>query len=348
MNKLYKGDLLEIVRPFKNSDRIVDESVFPIYKKGESGELTVRLMNKIKRIEYVKSATLEKTFEEGKDYFVRDGELVIPENSDIRIMPWEENNPEEGNFICTLGGKLLFGEGNDFHLRQYAVTYVPADDIFEGKYFPEKSEFLEKSRKIMKEREFKLAFFGDSITYGCQASSLYDCAPPYLPIYPVTVADVLRKKGYKVDYYNPSIGGKSSPWGKDTASYYFDDFRPDLTVIAFGMNDGTGKIPVEQFISNIKSIIETIRKNNGDAEFILVATTLPNPISTFVGLQEDYEQPLFELAKSEKCAFLNMTELQRNIMTRKEYHHLTGNNINHPNDFLIRLYAQGILELIGD
>ncbi len=347
MNKLYTGDLFEMVRPYKGSDIIIDESIFPV-RKDEKGELTIALMNKIKKIKYVKTATLDKTFVEGEDYLVRDGDLVIPEGSKIYVMPWEEYNPAEGSFDCTLGRKLIFGSANEFHLRQYAVTYEPADDIFEGKYFPEKAAELENSRRILKTGELKLAFFGDSITFGCQSSGLFGSVPPYLPIYPIMVADTLRLRGGKVDYYNPSIGGKSSPWGKDTAAYYFDDFKPDLTVIAFGMNDGTGKLPVEAFISNIRSIIETVRAKNPNAEFILVSTTLANPISTFVGLQEAYEKPLEELAKNESCAFLNMTELHRTLMTRKEYHHMTGNNINHPTDFLARLYAQGILELIGE
>ena len=168
-----------------------------------------------------------------------------------------------------------------------------------------------------------------------------------MPIYPQLTAKYLRLKGFDIDYYNPSIGGESSVWGQRTAAYYFDDFKPDLTVIAFGMNDGTGKLPVNDFIANTSSIISSIRAKNPAAEFILVATTLPNPISTFTGLQTDYEEPLKELAEREKCAFLDMTELHRTLLARKDYHHMTGNNINHPTDFLARLYAQGLIALLG-
>ena len=348
-NKLYKGNLSAILAPYKGAKLIVDESIMPLEpKEGLVGGLHVRLMDRIEKIVSVTTATKEREFTEGKDFFVEDGELVIPKGSEIRIMPWSEYNPPEGNFDCTLGGKLIFGEGNNFHKIQYSVTYVPADDLFDGKYFPEKSDRLGNSRKILESGELKLAFFGDSITYGCNMSGLGEGVPPYMPIYPVLVAEGLREKGYKIDYYNPSIGGKASPWGRDTAAYYFDDFAPDLVVIAFGMNDGTGRIPVGSFIGNIASIIETIRKSNPKAEFILVATTLPNPISKFVGFQSDYEKPLERLADEKNCAFLNMTELHRILMTRKPFHDMTGNNINHPTDFLARLYAQGVLELLGE
>ena len=348
MPNLYKGDIAEIMKPYKKAEKIVDESIMPLYKKGESGDLTIALMDDIKEVISVTTATKDKTFTEGRDYLVKDGKLVIPADSGIRIMPWEEYNPaDETPFKCTLGGYLLVCGGNDFHKIQYSVTYIPASDIFDGRYFPVKSEYLEKSRKLLNERKFRLAFFGDSITFGCNSSGLDAGAPPYMPIYPQLTAKYLRLKGFDIDYYNPSIGGESSVWGRRTAAYYFDDFKPDLTVIAFGMNDGTGRLPVHDFIANTSSIISSIRAKNPAAEFILVATTLPNPISTFTGLQPDYEEPLKELAGREKCAFLDMTELHRTLLARKDFHHMTGNNINHPTDFLARLYAQGLIALLG-
>jgi lysophospholipase L1-like esterase len=338
----------EYVRPIWDGGIITDESIMPVYKKGQSGELAIRLMNDISRVISVKTATLETTFTEGRDYFVRDRMLVIPEDSKIRIMPWEEYNiAEDNHFACKEGGFLLFGEGNSFHKLQYSVTYESASNCFDGKYRPEKAPELENSRSLLNGEGLKLAFYGDSITYGCNASGLGAGVPPYMPIYPLLVAETLRLGGHKVHYYNPSIGGKSTPWGKEKASYYFDSFKPDLTVIAFGMNDGTGKLPPETFINNIRDIILSIRRVNSDAEFILVSTTLPNPLSYFVGFQEDYQLPLSALAKEEGCAFLDMTEIHRTLLSRKDYHHMTGNNINHPSDFLARVYAQGILSLIG-
>ena len=95
--------------------------------------------------------------------------------------------------------------------------------------------------------------------------------------------------------------------------------------------------------------MEAVRKVNPAAEFILVSTTLANPIAKrFNRLQADFEAPLCKLAKEEGAAFLNITELHRTLLTRKEYHHMTGNNINHPSDFLARLYAHGVMALLGE
>ncbi len=340
------------LRPYWLGGTIVDESIMPVLPRGENGELTIRLMNRIGKLLMLRRADRTAVYTEGKDYFVRDGQLVIPADSSIEVMKWEEYNtaePDQRGFLCSEGGYLRFGEGNEFHLLQYVVTYEAADNLFDGQYVPAASERLAKTRAKLHTAPVKLAFFGDSITYGCNASGLGAGVPPYMPIYPVLMAEALRGRGCDVDYYNPSIGGKSSTWGAQTAAYYFDGFRPDLTVIAFGMNDGSGKMPVERFIANTKSIIGDVRRGNPDAEFILVSTTLPNPIAKqFVGLQPDYEAPLKALADAENCAFLNITALHRLLLTRKTYHHMTGNNINHPSDFLARLYAQGLMALLGE
>ncbi|MEI7733536.1 MAG: hypothetical protein WCO56_28460 [Verrucomicrobiota bacterium] len=41
-----------------------------------------------------------------------------------------------------------------------------------------------------------------------------------------------------------------------------------------------------------------------------------------------------------------MTTLWSQMMERKRYHDLTGNGVNHPNDFGHRLYAQVLLGLL--
>ena len=351
----------EYLRPYWQGGIITDESIMPVRFTHEPGKnwptadydsadgFSLRLMNDVKRVISVNTATHDFIFTEGRDYFVRDGRLVIPKDSAIKILSQDEYILDHDNgFACVEGGWLNFGEANCFHKLQYAVSYESASNCFDGRYRPDVSPLLEGSRRKLDSDCLKLAFYGDSITYGCNASGLSVGMPPFMPIYPLLAAEVLRQRGYRIDYYNPSIGGMSSIWGRDRAAYYFDEFKPDLTMIAFGMNDGSGRLPVEAFIDNTRSIIHTIRSANPNAEFVLCATTLPNRLAKgFYGLQEDYEEPLATLAVAEDCAFLDMTELHKTLLSRKDYHHMTGNNINHPSDFLARLYAQGLLALIG-
>jgi hypothetical protein len=47
-------------------------------------------------------------------------------------------------------------------------------------------------------------------------------------------------------------------------------------------------------------------------------------------------------------ALVDMTAVWEEQLQAKEMFDLTGNGLNHPNDFGHRLYAQGVLELILD
>ncbi len=341
-------------RPFAKSKNIIGESFMPLYKEGESGELTIPMMNTIEKIIEVRRTDRSETYTEGKDYILRDGKLVIPENSSIRIMSWEEYCPKDSSddaFASTTSGNLIFLNVNEFHTMQYEITYDAADNCFDGKYFPVKSPLLNRTREILKSgKPLKLAFTGDSITYGCNVSGLYGNLPPHMPVYPKLVAETLEKRGHKIHYYNNSIGGITSAVGAEMAERTIGNFAPDTLVIAYGMNDANKEIDISaEYAANIKKIIGVARKSNPLCEIILVTTTLANPLSVrFNRGQDKLEAPLVALSKEEGTSLLNMTEIHRFLLTRKEYHHMTGNNINHPNDFLARFYTQGILELIGE
>jgi hypothetical protein len=155
----------------------------------------------------------------------------------------------------------------------------------------------------------------------------------------------------KVNLANIAEGGTNSAWGIEQSKKYLEkpgSASPDLYVVAFGMNDASGKVSPRDYISNIKKIIEDA-KNISDCEFILVSTMLPNPVLPgFSGPHADYEQPLADLESGiPGVAVANMTAVHRFLLTRKRYQDMTGNNVNHPNDFLARIYAQTLLKTLG-
>ena len=41
-----------------------------------------------------------------------------------------------------------------------------------------------------------------------------------------------------------------------------------------------------------------------------------------------------------------MTSIHQSLLARKSYADMTGNNINHPNDYLARVYAQTLLATV--
>ena len=89
-------------------------------------------------------------------------------------------------------------------------------------------------------------------------------------------------------------------------------------------------------------------KVNPETEFILVSTTLPNPQSKWSKHQLETFQPALEEIAKEKNGVVvaPMTEIHKYLLSKKRYSDMSGNGINHPNDFLVRIYAQTLSELL--
>ncbi|MBR5529062.1 MAG: hypothetical protein IKU57_01165, partial [Oscillospiraceae bacterium] len=66
----------------------------------------------------------------------------------------------------------------------------------------------------------------------------------------------------------------------------------------------------------------------------------PNPeADNFLGKQEEY-LPVLESMETEGVVVADMTTYHKSLLAHKRYYDMTGNNVNHPNDFLARAYAQ--------
>ena len=85
-----------------------------------------------------------------------------------------------------------------------------------------------------------------------------------------------------------------------------------------------------------------------DVEFVLVAPMLGNPewVHTPPEMFGRYRDALATLCTPE-VALADVTRLWEDLLRRKRYHDLTGNGVNHPNDWGHRLYAQVVLALLS-
>ena len=86
-----------------------------------------------------------------------------------------------------------------------------------------------------------------------------------------------------------------------------------------------------------------------DVEFVLVSPMLPNPRWSYPVAERfpAYREALGRLC-GEGAALADVTSVWTHLLARKSVHDLTGNGINHPNDFGHRVYAQVILALLVD
>jgi len=241
----------------------------------------------------------------------------------------------------------LFSEGDFFHRLQAEVTYTHAPDLWKGPVPKFAGAALPKAMKKLRAREpLILCLSGDSISQGYNASGLVK-APPQMPAYGELVALGLeRAYGSKITFRNFAVAGWNSDQGLADAKRVAAE-KPDLVIIAYGMND-TGK-PAAKFAANIRGIMDRVREGSPGAEFILVAPMLGNAEWHALRMESfpAFRDALGELAAGDRgAARADLTSVWTELLKRKSFLDLTGNGVNHPNDFGHRLYAQVILAML--
>jgi len=296
----------------------------------------------------VRSFDLLTEYQPGIDYTVENGRIALTLCSRIHRWAYSDYYPAHAipgaTFEKTGGGYIAFGEGDTFFKTQIAVTYRHkgrwngVKPVFAG-------ELKNTLRKLRTGEKVTIVYYGDSITTGANSSNTQ---APFVPIWTRLVTAKLSDSYPKsrIEQINTAVGGTNAKWGCQNAQRLVAAYRPDLTVIAFGMNDaGT---PAVSYAASILGIIEQTRRSNPEAEFILVSPMLPNrEVSGFYGNQYRFEKVLSCIADLEQgIAAVPVWSMHKYMLESKRYYDMTGNNVNHPNDFLARVYAQAVSALL--
>jgi acyl-CoA thioesterase-1 len=113
------------------------------------------------------------------------------------------------------------------------------------------------------------------------------------------------------------------------------------------MNDAS-YAEARHFRADVAGIVSRVRTEAPHTEFILVAPMRPTANCDFV---ERTRFPQYRDALADLCgdgiALADMTALWTDALRRKAEIDLSGNGLNHPNDFGHRLYAQTILAMLA-
>ena len=337
-----------------DGDTIYYETALPL--EGED----IALLFPIEEVLSVKDYGLNIDYKEGIDYKVKDGKLVILPSGHIKITKFDEyycKKPASvevavDNKHCQYHFNeqryMMFGESNYMTDKQIAITYKHKGswDLFRQKNQNEKLQrFL---KKIKNKEEATIVFYGDSITVGCNSSGTPygGNVSPYAEPWPIMVTEYLKTKYQtNINYINTAVGGMTTEWGVNNYQERVNKYHPDLMVLAFGMNDGS--LPKEEHIKEIMSIVDGVKKENPQCDIILIATTVPNIESTLFQAQSTYIEE-YKKINQDDVAIVDMTHMHMDLLKKKRFKDMTGNNVNHPNDFLARIYAQSILEVMGE
>jgi lysophospholipase L1-like esterase len=348
-----ESELLDrLLHPFWLSNRIEQESVLFVQDSDDPPDAL--LLFTPSQIMEVRSATLETRYFEGQDWICQGTRLVLLPGSGLFHFHRSELRPlaaPAGAGIFPGRDRqagVLFAEGGYFHQRQAVVTYTHSGPAWDGPCPRFQGSLLPRSlNHLQQEHRLKLVLFGDSISVGANASSLSG-VPPFLPTWGELVKLKLEDR-YKarIEYDNPSEGGRDSIWGLAEIEQRVAAREPDLVILAFGMNDGTAGLEASAFHANLVAMMEVVRRGNPAVEFLLVAPMLANPESLFNWRQSEYGAVIQSLARSGTAA-IDMGQFHAALLRHKRYVDLTGNNINHPNDFLSRCYAMAVLSTLID
>ena len=316
-----------------------------------------RLLFDPTKVESVRSANGATTYEEGKDYRLLDhGRMELTPNSRIPVLKYYGDKADKKSQLYGFKdskGRAFYSPGDNQKHNDYdvVVTYTHANGLLEqlmnGAWEAGMTTAL---KKLEFKQPLKVAFFGDSITFGAQASSLGAGCPPNAPAYPQQVINALKSLyGYSdIQFVNPSVGGKNSEWGLQEIKQV-TGASPDLVVLAFGMNDASGRMKTEKYRANIEGMIKVLRGQNPNVSILLVAEFSPNPEwpAANYPLRAQNRESLYSLHKAyENTAFVDVGMVSRRMAERKKFQDFSGNNINHPNDFLHRIYADLIMKTL--
>jgi acyl-CoA thioesterase I len=194
----------------------------------------------------------------------------------------------------------------------------------------------------------KMVTLGDSISTGADASASFKGAP-HQPGYPDLVArDLTTRFRSPVTHVNLSVGGMDSKWGLTRVPEVIKE-KPQLLLLAFGMNDASGRFPPAEFARVTKETMDAIRRDVPHCVVILVSSMTANHewVHAAPELYPQYAEALDKL-RGPRTACANVTAVWLATCERKKHMDLSGNGLNHPNDFGHRLYAETIAAVIGE
>ena len=372
-------DMIEAMQNIFSGTTSVKETVM-FLDKGD----VKSLLYPIKSIVSVTSYDGKTTYEEGKDYVVEDGKLKVTENSAIKCITSEKYYNHSGSIIQMNGKPMFWGE-SQVKIWQVSVTYEH-DAAWEG-YVQESQLDVYQNfvKKLIAGEDVTVFFYGDSITYGACSTYAEGVQPKqgaYAMLFTEALADLF---GYKVTYINTglqasmvchpvpaaeygtgdrgtityvntAIGG----WNSNDGVTNFDKFVKeqvekhgcDLFVIGYGMNDGG--MAATQTKANVKKMIDAMYEIKPEVSVMIVSTMTPHSGSNWdhASIQQQ-ERQLDSLAKQlrkddKAVAVACVHSVSKAIQEHKTFNDYSGNNINHPNDWFYRVYAQTLLQtLIG-
>lgn len=346
---------------------------------GQDGEISGTLLYTPTKINAVLDVYLKKEYLEGVDWVWQKGtnKLIRTENSSIPYFTEDflSGKDENGEYIpsypeWTNGvsrfGNCIYCVSPLIYEKQLAVSYEydPAQHLerplahasYQGDRLKKTAQKLKNGEKL------NVLFYGDSIFSGCDASSMYN-REPFMPYMHQLIEEGLQAvTDGKVTVDNIAVGGWSVQNGFDALKGPIKDINGndvpgsdksslihgyDLLIMSYGMNDMNVPDAKKVFTDYTTGIMDIIKQANPDIEVLLVSCMNPNPRVGWNVNQHLHASWFEDIAATAPydsyTAVVDFYSAHSDILKYKSFASTTGNNINHPNDWLIRAYVHNIL-----
>jgi lysophospholipase L1-like esterase len=326
-------NLDDYLLPFWQGPLVHDETVLLLSEAGEQAR--GKLLYMPQRVLSVRDYGQQTIYTEGLDYTVTGNVLTALPGS--RISTLHTTDFDQGDLKWyKLAGKHL------------TVTYTHQGNWQGPPLRYEGDKLPETMRKLTKRIPLTVVAYGDSITHGTGTSGDTQISP-YMPTWAELFVHGLKRRYQheRIQLYNTALGGMTSDWGRENATAIVASLNPDLVLIAFGMNDFWSLSP-ERFRSNTLSIIQQLQSQKPSTEVILIASMRFDPAYTkdpsYRTRMDGYVKALRSFVRS-GIRLLDMDAISEILMERKKPKDLISDPL-HPNDYLARWYAQGLLTLL--
>jgi beta-galactosidase len=332
-------NLSQYLQPFWLSDTIYNETVLLYSTAGGAAE--GRCLYRPDKILSIRNFSLDTVYHQGTDYLLHDRTLTRMAGSH---MPFRADTSFDMKDLAW------------YNLQsQWVVVTYTHHDKWDGPAPSYKGDRLPRLMRLLHSgRPVNVVAYGMSITRGMDVSG-YDRVAPYMPTYMEMFVQGLKQRYPQtpVTLYNAGLPGSTVAWGAQYAEYYINPLHPDLVVIDFGMND-FWRMPPAEFGDSIRTIIRKVRLTDPAAEFLLLGNLKFDPAyvldsdttkAFYTGNLAGYATELRKL-EGMGVVMLDMTDISEAIYQRKKAKDCIVNPL-HPNDYMARWYAQGMMEVVA-
>lgn len=348
-------DVTKYATPFWEGNIVYNECIYPITKPDGSIP-AFSLMYKASEIVSVKNYELNITYKEGRDYrLTEDGKLEILPNGYIGVNDYYYVHPTSNPAAYPVDvyyprkdgkGYEYWNEGPEFSRDTIAVTYIHNDTWQYSRPESLENQLPKTMSKLVNKQPLNVVIMGDSITWGAKSSSCLHISPQADAYAEMTIKAFGEKFGCRdITYHNSNVGGSCADDFTESQLYdYVVKYSPEFVIICFGMNDASSGRSADTYMRAMEKQVSYIRSRLPECEILLLTSPYGNPYTFSSSLYEAHAKKLHEIAgRWQGVAVADAQTIEKDLLQKKDFLDLMGDNMVHPNDYGMRLLCQTII-----